>query len=165
MVRRACLLCVMLVALVGCGTVKHSPSDGRADPRSPANVPAGDAAALRADNAVFAGRLLAAVASGKEAVALSPFSISEALAMTFAGARGETARQIQQALDFRLPGARLHNAFNGVDQALATVSGPRVTLSIDNALYGQKGEPFRAAFLALVAGDYGAVMTVVDYAH
>jgi serpin B len=133
------------------------------DPRSQADVPPGDAAALRADNSMFAGRLLGAVAHGDKTVALSPFSISVALAMTFAGARGETARQMQRALDFRLPPARLHSAFNAVDQALATVNGPGAVLRIANALYGQKGEDFRSAFLALLARDYGAGLRVVDF--
>ena len=51
-------------------------------------------------------------------VALSPASISQALAMAFAGARGATASQIAGALDFRLPPARLGAAFDAADRSL-----------------------------------------------
>jgi serpin B len=168
MARRACLLCVLLMGAAGCGTVSQALPGAEtraADPRAPANVSAADAAALEADNSLFAGRLLGVVARGGGTVALSPFSISEALAMTFAGARGQTAKQIQQALDFRLPPSRLHAALNALDQALATINQPGVTLDIANALYGQKGEPFRPEFLALLARDYGAGMRIVDFEH
>ncbi len=65
-----------------------------------------DAAALRNGNALFAGRMLALMAGTQPNVALSPASISEALSMAFAGARGTTAAQIAGALHFGLPPAR-----------------------------------------------------------
>jgi serpin B len=128
-------------------------------------VPAGDAAALRAGNAEFAGRLLALLARTHATVALSPASISEALAMTFAGARGATATQLAHALDFRLPPARLAAAYNALEVSLAKVNGPAVTLHVANALYGQAGESFRRAFLGLLAREYGAGLRTVDFAH
>ena len=60
-------------------------------PRASASVSPADAAALRDGNAVFAGRLLAGGARARPNVALSPASISQALSMAFAGARGATA--------------------------------------------------------------------------
>jgi serpin B len=158
----------MALALAGCGAVNHSPAGGEtraADPRAPVTVGAADAAALRAGNSLFAGRLLEEVTGQEGTVALSPFSISEALAMTLAGARGKTAAEIQRALDFRLPSARLHSAFNAEDQALATVNRPGIVLDIADALYGQRGEAFRSAFLAVLARDYGAGLRLVDFEH
>src|SRR6202035_1980910 len=166
MAGRASVLCMLSLAAAGCGSANQASVGGEtraADPRAPATVSAGDAAALRADNSVFAGRLLGVVAPGGGAGALSPFSISEALAMTLAGARGETARQMQLALHFQLPSARLHAAFNALDQELATVNQPGAVLNIANALYGQKTERFRAAFLGLLARDYGAGLRLVDF--
>jgi serpin B len=168
MARRASLLCLLSLAAAGCGTANQASvgSETRAaDPRAPATVSVGDAAALRADNSMFAGRLLGVVARGGGTVALSPFSISEALAMTLAGARGETAKQIEHALHFQLPSARLHGAFNALDQELATVNQPGAVLSIATALYGQKGLALRPAFLALLARDYGAGLRIVDFEH
>jgi serpin B len=63
------------------------------------------------------------------------------------------------ALDFTLPVPRLAAAFNGLAQSLAGVRELRVA----NALYGQRGEQFRAPFLSLLARDYGAGMRIVDF--
>jgi serpin B len=130
-----------------------------ADPRAAPAVPAGDAAALRAGNDRFGGRLLALLAGAHPTVALSPYSISTAMSMVYAGARGATAAQMADALDFTLRLPRLAAAFNGVTQSLATVSELRVA----NALYGQRGQQFRARFLSLLARDYGAGMRIVDF--
>jgi serpin B len=160
----------MLLLAAGCG----SAGDGgpvtsqlvRADvPRVSAPVSPADAAALRDGNSVFAGRLLAEVARGRTNVALSPASISQALSMAFAGARGTTASEMARALDFRLAPARLGAAFNAADRSLASVNGPDATLDIANALYAQSGERLRQAFLRVLARDYGAGLRTADFEH
>jgi serpin B len=114
---------------------------------------------------VFAGRILAEMARSKPNVALSPASISQALSMALAGARGTTASQMASALDFWLAPARLGAAFNAADRSLANVNGPDVTLGIANALYGQRGQHFRRAFLRVLARDYGAGLQTADFEH
>ncbi len=166
MTSRALALLAVLVALAGCGSQYRAPQGGyvrAADRRAPATVVPRDAATLAAGNSLFAGRLLGLLAASNPTVALSPLSITDALAMTLPGARGPTATQIARALDFSLPAARLHAAFNALEQSLATVDVPGVTLSIANALYGQQGTQFRPAFLGLLARDYGAGMRTVDF--
>ena len=133
--------------------------------RAQPSVSRADAAALRDGNAVFAGRLLAELARTQPNVALSPASISQALAMVFPGARDETASQLAAALDFRLPPARLGAAFNALDRSLANADGVGATLEVANALYGQSGQNFRRAFLAALARDYGAGLRTVDFEH
>jgi len=98
----------------------------------------------------------------------SPYSISLALAITYAGARGETARQMADALQFTLPQDRLHRAFNALDMALATRGedldpDERFRLHIANALWGQEGYAFLAAFLDELAENYGAGLRLVDF--
>ena len=164
-------IAIVLAGLVaGCGsTARTDPpatTTGSASP-PPAGppVPPADATAVRNGNAQFAGRLLATVVRGPQNVALSPASISQAVSMAFAGARGTTAAQIAGALDFTLPPARLSAAFAGVDHSLAAVNGPGHELDVANAMYGQAGLGFRRAFLALMARDYAAGLRTADFAR
>ena len=128
----------MLLLAAGCGSAGDAgPMTSqlvRANvPRASASVSHADAATLRDGSSLFAGRLLADAARGRPNVALSPASISEALAMAFAGARGATASQMASALDFSLPGDRLGAAFNAADRSLEGVNGPDATLNVANA--------------------------------
>jgi serpin B len=100
----------------------------------------------------------------------SPYSISLALAMTYAGARGETEAQMADALHFTLPQDDLHPAFNALDQELAQrgegaegrdQKGFR--LNIANAIWGQKDYAFLDAFLDRLAMNYGAGLRVLDF--
>ena len=101
----------------------------------------------------------------------SPYSISVALAMTYAGARGETERQMADALRFYLPPEQLHPAFNALDVDLARRGerakgrhGKPFRLHIANALWAQTGYSFRPEFLDLLAENYGAGMRLLDFA-
>jgi serpin B len=172
MVKLLSLLALLpALALAGCGaagTTQSTPANGEvraSDPRAAAVAPPADATALRAGNSAFAGALLDELARGNTTVALSPYSISAALAMTYGGARGETATQIATALRFHLDPPALGAAFNALEQSLGAASGPGATLSIANALYGQRGTAFRQPFLSLLARYYGAGMRIVDFAQ
>jgi serpin B len=171
MLHRALVIAFVVLAIAGCGShsspVSTSASAGeiRASvPRAPATAPRADAAALRAGDAIFAGRLLGLLARTEPTVALSPYSISETLAMTFSGARGETASQIARTLDFQLPPARLQAAFNALDRALASATAAGTDLRLANALYAQRGMRLRRAFLRVLARYYGAGVRTVDFA-
>ena len=48
----------------------------------------------------------------------SPYSMSAALAMTYAGARGETEKQMANVLHFALPQEKLHAAFGQLEKQL-----------------------------------------------
>lgn len=129
---------------------------------------------LAAGNTAFAFALyqiLSEAAPGEENLFFSPYSISLALAMTYAGARGETETEMAEALHFSLHQERLHPAFNGLDAELAQrgkgatgQDGGGFRLQIANALWGQEGYPFLPEFLALLARNYGAGMRLLDFA-
>ena len=51
-------------------------------------------------------------------VFLSPYSVSVALAMTYAGARADTKTEMTSALHFSLAEPQLHSTWNSVDLAL-----------------------------------------------
>jgi len=123
---------------------------------------------LAEGNAAFAFDLYRLLAAGEGNLFFSPYSISVALAMTYAGASGDTAAQMADSLHFALPPERLHPAFNAYAldlqaRAEAVTEGTPFELSIANALWGQQGFAFLPGFLDLLAENYGAGMRLVDY--
>ncbi len=92
----------------------------------------------------------------------SPYSISTALSMTYAGAKGETAQEMAHVLHFLPDQAQLHPAMANIVGGLA---GPAdgVRLDVANALWGQKGQPFVADFLQLTKRYYGAGFREVNF--
>ncbi|MBP6469803.1 MAG: serpin family protein [Chloroflexi bacterium] len=119
---------------------------------------------LVADNTAFALALYQKLRAESGNLFFSPYSISTALAMTYAGARGETAMQMAQALRFHLDPPQLHAAFANLEATINSISATgQVQLSVANALYPQQGYLFLPDYLALVAAYYGANITAVDY--
>ncbi len=94
----------------------------------------------------------------------SPHSISTALAMTYAGARGNTEKQMVQTLHFTLDQEELHPAFASIEAALNDVQEKGdIQLSVANALWPQKDYPLRKEYLALIKRYYGASITPLDF--
>ncbi len=169
----ALTLCLTLV-LSGCqpsspaappaGTVSLLLSDR---PRAAVSTaPEADQKTLTQANAALAVDLYQALRKQAQGnLVFSPFSLSQALAMTYAGARGQTAQQMAQTLHFTLPPDRLHPAFNALDLALQApgAGSGAFQLDIANAVWGQKGYPFQAGFLDLLAGNYGAGVRLADF--
>jgi len=94
----------------------------------------------------------------------SPYSISVALAMTYAGARGDTAAQMEKVLDFTLGQEKLHSAFSALSDTMKIQKQEGIELSIANALWGQTGYIFLDDFLDVVKKFYGAGLRQVDFA-
>ncbi len=94
----------------------------------------------------------------------SPYSISAALAMTYAGAKDETASQMTSTLHFTLKDDALHGAFGNLTASLnARSETGGYELSVANALWGQKGSKFLEGFLELVESAYDAGLHNVDF--
>jgi serpin B len=94
----------------------------------------------------------------------SPYSISTALAMTYGGARGGTAKQMAGVLYFTLPADKLHPAFQQLEAKLETAQKTGgVRLNVANSLWPQKDYPFLAEYMELVKKYYGVSITPVDY--
>lgn len=99
----------------------------------------------------------------------SPHSVASALAMTYEGARGETADEMAAALRFGLDKAELHPAMNWLDLELAAraeapeAGAEAFRLRVVNQLFGQTGYRFLPAFLDTLALHYGAGMRLLDF--
>lgn len=128
---------------------------------------------LAADNAAFAldlHRYLADETGGN--VFTSPYSISSAIAMAYAGARGETRTQIRETLHYSLED-EVHPAFADLATALetrGTASSPEgddevdgFQLAVANAVWGQAGDPFRDTYLDVLEAHYGAGLRQADF--
>jgi serpin B len=99
-----------------------------------------------------------------------PYSISLALAMTYAGARGDTEQQMAETLHFNLPQERLHPSFNSLDLELSQrgqgakgKDNQGFRLNIVNAIWGQEGFTFLQNFLDTLAQNYGAGIRLLDF--
>jgi serpin B len=96
---------------------------------------------------------------------LSPYSISVALAMTYAGARENTAQQMSQTLRFSLDPQRLHPAFGKLEERLEALQEEgNVQLEIANSLWPHKSYPILEEYIGLVKKYYGVKITPLDYA-
>jgi serpin B len=95
---------------------------------------------------------------------VSPFSINTALAMTYAGARGETARQMREVLRYSLPDERIHPAFGQLlNDMNRRQKEAAYQLSVANALWGQKGYDFLDDYLRRTRRNYDAGLRQVDF--
>ncbi|MHB9116299.1 MAG: serpin family protein [Thermoleophilia bacterium] len=199
---RVCTVALLAVALLapGCGGgdgTAGTPVDrpgvqlvSSSQSRESPDVDAADIAEVVAGNTAFAFDLYHALAGsggpqGADAtpaasaalsnVAFSPYSVSTALALAYAGARGETAREMAETLHFTLSPEDLHSALNALDGILATrrqegtgAPGSPASIPLEwhavNQLWGQTGYTFLPEFLDLLAAQYGAGMRLVDFA-
>jgi len=135
------------------------------------DVSTSEQALLVQGNTAFAFELYQALKEEDEGnLFYSPYSISLALAMTYAGARGETAQQMAGTLQFLLEQERLHPAFNWLDAELASrgegaagKDGEGFRLNIVNAIWGQKDYEFLSDFLDVLAENYGAGLRILDF--
>jgi serpin B len=140
--------------------VLHSDAQWDADP----NVAPSTVDELVTGNNRFAFDLFHTVARGDGNLIFSPYSISSALAMTYAGAKGETAEQMADVLHYTLPQEQLHPALNAHNQYLMrTESEGEFELTLANAVWGQEDEAFRQEFLDLLAVHYEAGIRLVDF--
>jgi serpin B len=123
-----------------------------------------DEAELSTDNLRFAFGLYPGVATDETSnVFYSPYSVSLALAMTYAGAANATAAQIATAMQFALPPAQLHPAFDALDLALRSRATSGVSLDIADSLWGDQTLSLLTPFLDTLAVDYGAGLRVTDF--
>jgi len=168
-----CLVVALVSGLAACaqpvtGAVIQSDKQRDTSP----NVNEADLATVVDGNSAFGFDLYQALREEGGNLFFSPYSISLALAMTYAGARGETAQQMADTLHFTLSQDRLHPAFNSLDIELSQrgegakgKDGEGFRLHIVNAIWGQEGYKFLSEFLDVLAENYGAGLRPLDFAN
>ncbi|MHC5075670.1 MAG: serpin family protein, partial [Planctomycetota bacterium] len=124
-------------------------------------------------NNKFALDLYAKLKSEEGNLFFSPYSISTALAMTYAGAKGQTAQQMVDVLHFPtkskedkqcLSQQQFHCDFGNIIKDMnARGTEDKYELSVANALWGQKGYEFLNDFLKLVKSNYDGGLNEVDF--
>jgi len=170
------LLCLLMVPLIlglaayaqpaAVGEVIQSDKPRETSP----DVDDTDLTMLVNGNSDFAFDLYQAFNKENDNIFYSPYSISLALAMTYAGARSKTEQQMADTLHFILPQDRLHPAFNSLDIELSQrgegaqgKDGEGFRLNIVNAIWGQKDYKFLTTFLDTLAENYGAGLRLLDF--
>ena len=169
------LLCavitVMLLSLMACGQPQltellQSDKQRVASP----DVGESELISLINGNSAFAFDMYQELGKREGNIFYSPYSISLALAMTHAGARGETEQQMADTLHFTLPQGSLHPVFNGLDielnkrgEGAKGKDGEGFRLNIVNAIWGQNGYSFLPGFLDVLAENYGAGLRTLDF--
>ncbi|MCD4784111.1 MAG: serpin family protein [Candidatus Eremiobacteraeota bacterium] len=103
-------------------------------------------------------------AGSKQNLFLSPYSISTALGMTYAGAKGNTQKQMSKVLHYDLPQKRLHKSFSDIMKSLDEGGKRRgYQLNVANRLWGQKGYKFLDSFLNVIKTYYDGGLQIVDF--
>lgn len=123
-----------------------------------------DLTQLVAGNTAFALEMYANVASDApgQNVAIGPYSISQAMAMLYAGARGTTAAEMRATLHYDVDPDRFHQTFNGLGLELLSRNGD-ITLRIANQLWAREGFQPPSEFLDIMTRDYDAPLAVLDF--
>ncbi|MFC7008312.1 serpin family protein [Halalkalicoccus salilacus] len=183
--RRTLLLSGAVLALAGClgsedgtGTGGSDPIDPGAEPTTDLDVSEEVLERLVEGNSRFAFDLYDYLRGEEEGNLLaSPYSVSVALAMTYAGARGETESRIAEAMRFGLD-EELHPAFaalyheldargeggsDGGEAENGEEAGDPFELAAANAAWGLESYPYREEYLELVETYYGAGFRTVDF--
>jgi serpin B len=169
---RSHLLLVLLPVLLaaasctGTGGAPAAKEDGSADP-GPADAGAKraiSAADLAPGNNAFGCDLYRLLAAHDGNLFFSPFSLEVALAMTMAGARGETADQMRAVLHLPTTGEAVHAGMATWRHALLpSATDTLTTLTVASRLWGQEGLGFAPEFLQTTSTHYGAEMGRVDF--
>lgn len=153
--------CLFLLAagLVGCGLGGSEPVP---DPDPPPVEWSADMQAIADANNRFALDLYGKLRdSEKGNIFFSPYSVHTALGMTEPGARGATREQMVSVL--HLPADEQKRLASGNLGRYCSHPRAGVSLAVANAVWGQKGFPWRPEFLAIQRDHFGAGFQEADF--
>lgn len=114
-------------------------------------------------NNYFAFNILRAIPVYDNNLVISPFSISTAMAMTYAGAAGKTKKEIAQTLFFDTNKESFHSEYSLYITRLREMAGDHVQLNIANNIWAQKDYQFLQEYFDLIELNYGTRLNQADF--
>jgi len=152
---------LLSVALVGCG--KRGEYGVTEPSTKDQGVTAGTLAERISQNNEFAFKLYGELKSSNDNLIISPHSIATCCGMAYAGARGNTERQMADVLCFHYPQGGFHSALRQLNDLLNSRQG--LTLKISNGCWGSKGWGYLPSYLDTLSVEYGADMQYLDFVN
>jgi serpin B len=164
----------LIVAAVACLMVLGVWA-GQTRGQTPANTPGAEAKNLAAADNAFALDLFAQLRKQDGNLFFSPYSIATALDMTWTGAAGQTATEMSSVLHLDLAAKDAGKPDDAAKAAVLSASDKlrkdlvqsgkdgQFQLSIANALWGQKGYPFKPEFLKSIKDHFDGGLEQVDF--
>ena len=156
-------LLVLVAGLCGCDAASETkPQATAAAPVAPGPIAADALGRLARGSNAFGFDLFKRVRAKPGNLVVSPASITTALAMTWGGAKGETAEQMQRVLRFEGAPAEVMDTSGKLAAMLQDPARP-ITFRIVNRLFGDKAYQFDAAYLAAMKIMYRAPLEPLDF--
>ena len=145
--------------LTGGSPYSGFPGLSKADMASPAQV-----RGVVQGNTTFALDLYQQLRKAEGSLFFSPYSLSTALAMVYAGAKDATRQQMAQVLHFPSDQDQPHAAFAQLQAHLESLQqAGDITIGMANSLWVQDGYSLLQEYLTLVKQHYGVSVTPLDY--
>jgi len=123
-----------------------------------------------ADSNDFAFRLYQHLRGEQGNIIVSPYSITTALGMAYAGAAGETKRQMAKAIGFYGPDGQVHAALADLQRVLVARGqaapgrgGQPFQFHVANALWAQQGQSLLRAYLRTIDMYYAGGLQQLDF--
>ena len=101
-----------------------------------------------------------AIDKPKENMFYSPVSIYVALAMTYAGTKGNTMKEIEQVINWKNP-KTVHKMIQSLQQSIFSTSG--IELRLANRLWAQQGYTILKEYTDILESYYKAEMGTADF--
>jgi serpin B len=107
-------------------------------------------------NTLFTFDLFKNLRASGDNIFFSPYSISEAIAMAYGGAKNETSKQIANAMRFTLPDSIVHAGFDSLNRSLiySAIQQNAYSLNNANSVWMQESLSIQKSYLDLLASYY-----------
>lgn len=155
------MLCIVPLNAMQHGT-QQSPGDGTRDAAAEVSTAQQNLASANNDFGIALYQALDTENSKTDNLFIAPYSVSSALAMTWAGARGETASEMAKVLRFSPDQFNPHDGISSLNSAFESLD--HVTMNVANSLWPAEKFKLDPVYLDLMKKYYGVEITALDYA-